>query len=132
MKTRSIRQTVLLPAPPKAVYEALMSSKEHAAFTHSKTRISRREGGRFTSGDGYISGRNVKLVPGRKIVQEWRGDEEGWPEDHFSIATFSLAAVGAKTRLTFTQTGVPSEFADAIAQGWKDFYWEPLRAYLGA
>ncbi len=132
MKTRSIRQSVMLPATPKAVYDALMSAKEHAAFTHAATRISRRVGGRFSAGDGYISGKNLELVEGKKIVQEWRGDEEGWPEDHFSIATFSLAPAGKKTRLTFTQTGVPVEFADAIAQGWKDFYWEPLRAYLGA
>lgn len=132
MRTRSIRQTVLLPAPPSAVYDALTRSKEHAAFTHSRTRISAKVGGSFTTGDGYITGRNVELVPGRKIVQEWRGDEEGWPEDHYSLATFSLAAVGKRTRLTFTQSGIPAEFADAIAQGWKDFYWEPLKAYLEA
>jgi activator of HSP90 ATPase len=132
MRTRTIRQTVLLPGKPEAVYEALMSSKEHGAFTHSATKISRRVGGRFTTGDGYISGTNLELVPGKKIVQKWRGAEEGWPEDHYSIATFALAAAGTKTRLTFTQTGVPSEYAEAIAQGWKDFYWEPLRAYLEA
>jgi uncharacterized protein YndB with AHSA1/START domain len=132
VRTRSIRQTVTIAAPPSAVYTALMSSKEHAAFTHSKTRISPKVGGTFTTGDGYIAGKNLELVPGKKIVQAWRGDEEGWPEDHFSIATFSLAAVGKKTRLTFTQTDIPAEFADAIAQGWKDFYWEPLRAYLEA
>ncbi|MCI4340112.1 MAG: SRPBCC domain-containing protein, partial [Thermoplasmata archaeon] len=74
----------------------------------------------------------LELVEGKKIVQAWRGDEVGWPKAHFSIATFSLAAVGKKTRLTFTQTDVPAEFADAIAQGWKDFYWEPLREYLSA
>jgi activator of HSP90 ATPase len=132
VKTRSIRQTVTFAAPPKAVYDALMISKEHAAFTHSKTKISTKVGGSFTTGDGYISGKNVELVAGKKIVQEWRGDEEGWPEDHFSIVTFVLAAVGPTTRLTFTQSGIPAEFADAIAQGWKDFYWEPLRQYLEA
>ena len=132
MRTRSIRQTVTLPATPQVVYDTLLSSKEHGAFTHSKTRISPKVGGAFTSGDGYISGKNLELVPGKKIVQEWRGDEEGWPEDHFSVVTFALAAAGKKTRLTFTQSGIPSEFADAIAQGWKDFYWEPLKAYLEA
>ena len=132
MRTRSIRQTVTFAAEPKAVYDALMSSKEHAAFTHSNTKISPKVGGAFTTGDGYISGKNLELVPGKRIVQQWRGDEEGWPEDHFSIATFSFKAVGKKTRLTFAQSGIPAEFADAIAQGWKDFYWEPLRAYLEA
>ncbi len=132
MKTRTIRQTVTLPAAPKVVYEALMSSEEHSTFTSSEARISRRVGGKFTAGDGYITGKNLALVPGKKIVQAWRGDEDGWPEDHFSTATFALAAVGKKTRLTFTQTDVPADHADAIAQGWKDFYWEPLREYLSA
>lgn len=132
MKTRTIRQSVLLPAPPAVVYEALMSSKEHGTFTSSATRISRRVGGTFTTGDGYITGRNLELVPGKKIVQAWRGAESDWPEDHFSTATFSFRAIGRKTRLTFVQTGVPAEYADAIAQGWKDFYWQPLREYLSA
>ena len=132
MKTRTIRQTVTLPAAPGVVYEALMSSKEHGTFTSSTAKISRRVGGSITAGDGYITGKNLELVPGKKIVQAWRGDEAGWPKDHFSTATFALVAVGKKTRLTFTQTEVPEEYADAIAQGWKDFYWEPLREYLSA
>ncbi|MCI4353793.1 MAG: hypothetical protein L3K06_00315, partial [Thermoplasmata archaeon] len=64
MKTRSIRQSVTLPAAPMVVYEALMSSKEHGLFTNSEAKISRRVGGAFTAGDGYITGKNLALVPG--------------------------------------------------------------------
>jgi hypothetical protein len=29
-----------------------------------------------------------------------------------------------------THSAVPLEQADDIAQGWIDFYWEPLKEYL--
>ena len=50
MKTRTLRQTVLLPASPAAVYHALTDSWAHSAFTGSKAKIAKRAGGRMTAG----------------------------------------------------------------------------------
>jgi activator of HSP90 ATPase len=78
---------------------------------------------------GNIQGANLELVPDRKIVQSWRyGD---WPDDHYSRVTSLLKGVPNGTHLTFTQTGVPDEFYEDIAQGWKDYYWGPMREMLG-
>jgi len=38
-KTRTIRQSVRFPAPPKVVYDALAESKRHTAFTGSPAQI---------------------------------------------------------------------------------------------
>jgi activator of HSP90 ATPase len=122
----AIRQQVTLGAPPLAVYRALMDSRTHAKFTGSAARISPRVGGRFTVYDGYAEGRYVELVPGRKIVQSWRASD--WPAGYYSTAAFVLAAAGGGTRLTFTQDGVPAKHAAAIRQGWREFYWEPLKS----
>lgn len=122
----TIRQTVTIPAAPLAVYRALMDSRTHAKFTGAAARISPRVGGRFTAYDGYAEGRNLELVPGRRIVQSWRASD--WPAGHYSTATFALARTGTGTRLTFTQTGVPGDQTAAIRDGWTEFYWEPLRA----
>jgi hypothetical protein len=27
-------------------------------------------------------------------------------------------------------SGVPAELADDVAEGWKEFYWEPLKKYF--
>ncbi len=123
-----IRQVVTFKANPHQVYEALMDSKKHTAFTGDKATISRQVGGAFQAGDGYISGTNLELIPDQKIVQAWRGSD--FPEGVMSKATFTLKAVDGGTRLTFTHSSVPEELFDSIKSGWVEFYWEPLAAWL--
>ncbi len=128
METKNIRQSATFKASPHAVYEALMDSKKHAQFTGGKASISRKAGGKFTAFDGYAEGTNLELVPDEKIVQSWRASD--WPTGHYSKATFSLKATEGGTRLTFTQSGVPAEQYGDIAQGWKDYYWAPMKEML--
>jgi len=74
--TRMIRHNVLIPlASPEEVYRAFVSSKEHTEFTGSEAKCSAKVGGRFTAWDKYISGKNLELVQGKKIVQEWKTSE---------------------------------------------------------
>ena len=70
--SKLIQQTVTFKATPHAVYEALMDSEKHAAFTGGKAAISRVVGGSILAYDDYITGKNIELVPDRKIVQDWR------------------------------------------------------------
>lgn len=128
MKTKTIRQSITFEVSPHEVYEALMDSKKHAKFTGSEASISRQIGGQFTAYDGSLEGKNLDLVPDRKIVQSWRATD--WPERHYSKVTFSLKEVDGGTRLTFTQTGVPEEFYEDIRQGWHDYYWNPMKKML--
>jgi activator of HSP90 ATPase len=128
MKTKTIRQSATIKASPHDIYEALLDSKRHSQFTGGEAKISRRVGGKFTAYDGYAEGVNLELVPDEKIVQTWRASD--WPGGHYSQVTFSLKAVDGKTRLTFTQSGVPEEFVDDVSQGWRDFYWTPLKKML--
>jgi activator of HSP90 ATPase len=128
METRTVRQTAIFKANAHEVYEALMDSRKHSVFTGSKASISRKIGGKFTAYDGYIEGVNLELVPDEKIVQSWRGSD--WAEGHYSRATFSLKKVEGGTRLTFTQTEVPEEQYEPIIQGWRDYYWKPMKEML--
>jgi len=125
MKTKTIRQSFTFRAPPREIYDILMDPERHSRLTGSTVEIERHVGGVFRVYGGEIQGVNLELVPGQKIVQSWRyGD---WPEGHYSKATFSLAEVPKGTRLTFTQTGVPDGAYDDIRQGWRDYYWEPMK-----
>lgn len=128
MKTTSLRQSASFPASPHEMFELLMDAKKHAAFTGGEAAISRKVGGKFTTFDGWAEGKNLELVLDKKIVQTWRNSD--WPEGHYSTITFELRKTKDGTRLTFTQTDLPSQFAKAIAQGWKDYYWEPMREML--
>jgi uncharacterized protein YndB with AHSA1/START domain len=127
--TKTIRQTVTIGAPPKVVFGALINEKRHARFTGHTAAISRKVGGTFTCYGGYISGINLELAAPRRIVQAWRS--QTWPDGVFSIVTFALSRKkGGRTKLSFTQVGVPaSDFRD-MSKGWPTYYWEPLKAHL--
>jgi uncharacterized protein YndB with AHSA1/START domain len=125
----SIHQEVTLKATPQRVYRAFMTSKQHEAFTaNGKARISSRVGGAFSAHDGYVTGINVELKPGQRIVQAWR--VKGMAEGVYSIARFELQKRRGGTRLIFDQTGLPPEHVGHLSSGWKARYWKPLRAYL--
>jgi hypothetical protein len=77
----------------------------------------------------HIVGRNLELVPDRRIVQA--GRVVPWPEGIFSIARFELVRRGPETRVIFDHTGFPSELAEHLESGWTENYWTALRKYLG-
>ncbi len=127
--SKPIHQTVTFKVPPHDVYEALMDSKKHAAFSGEKAKISRRVGGSIMAYDEYITGKNVELVPDQKIVQDWHAID--WPEGYFSRVTFELTAIPEGTRLDFTHTGLPEGTEEEFTQGWFDNYWDPMKRYFG-
>ena len=128
METRTIRQQVTFKATPHEVYELLMDEKKHAGFYGSKMTISRKVSGKLISGDGYIEAVNLELEPDKKIVQQWRDTD--FPEGHFSKATWAFTPIASGTRLIFTQSGVPADQYDATNEGWRDYYWEPMKEAL--
>jgi activator of HSP90 ATPase len=127
--SKTIRQKVTFKASPHDIYESLMDEKKHAQITGAEVKLSRKVGGKFNIWDGSITGENLELVPDKKIVQSWRYSD--WPEGEYSTATFSLEEVDGGTKLTLNQSGVPDEAYEDIKQGWKDYYWTPLKKYLG-
>jgi activator of HSP90 ATPase len=128
VKTKTIRQGAMFRATPHEVYEALMDSKKHSKFSGAAARISRKIGGRFNAYDGWIYGKNLQLKKDKLIVQEWRGND--WPKGVYSIVKFILQKSGENTKLMFTQSGVPADKYKDISEGWKEFYWRPMKKML--
>ena len=129
MKVKTIRQKAIVPATPNEVYDALMDAEKHSAITGSKATSDAKVGGKFTAWDGYISGKNLELQKGKKIVQEWITTE--WPENYPPsklVLIFKKAKEG--TEIVMTHSQVPAEQAEDIAQGWIDFYWGPMKAFF--
>lgn len=127
MKTKTINQEVKINASPHEVYEVLMNQEKHAGLIDSDADIDSKVGGRFKIYNGYIEGKNIELVKDRKIVQDWRGEEDCWPEDHYSRITILLEEISEGTRLVFTQEEMPEECYDNFYDGWFDNYWKPLQ-----
>jgi uncharacterized protein YndB with AHSA1/START domain len=127
--TKNIQHRVTIKAPPKSVFEALMDERKHSQFTGEPAKISRQPGGTFTCYGGYLNGVNLVVESPKLIVQAWRSRH--WPKETYSIVTFKLAKLGGgKTRLTFTQIGVPAEDCKKKNEGWRKHYWQPLKKYL--
>ena len=130
-----IHKEVDFKASPQRVYEALLDAKQFSAFTGGHpAEIQREAGGSFSCFGGMIAGRNIELVPNRRIVQTWRG--KVWPEGEYSIVVFELQALGSGTRLTMEHKGFPDAMrahlnGEMPDGGWNRQYWEPLQKYLG-
>jgi uncharacterized protein YndB with AHSA1/START domain len=128
---KTIKQKVKFSAPPQTIYALLADSRKHSALTGRKASISRKVGGKFSTNSGGVTGINVDLVPGKRIVQAWRNDL--FPEGIFSMATFNLAPTpGGGTALVLTHRGVPKELIPRTEQGWRDQYWNRMKAHLAA
>ena len=128
-KGKTLKQVIHLPGTPRQAYDLLMTTKGHQAFSGAKARISGQVDGLCSAYDGYCEARNVQLEPGLLIVQAWRATD--WEEGWWSTASWDFAsAKGGGTKLTFTQKGIPAKDYEDIKQGWVDYYWEPMKAYL--
>jgi activator of HSP90 ATPase len=129
VKTKMIKQKVQVSATPEQVYDAFMDAKKHSEFTGSKATSNPKVGGLFTAWDGYIYGKHLELEPRKRIVQEWSTTE--WSEGQApSRLELCFKKIKDGTEISMVQTEVPPELVEELAQGWIDFYWEPLKEYF--
>jgi uncharacterized protein YndB with AHSA1/START domain len=128
-RTRTITQILIIPATPDEVYQAMMDPEIHADFTGDKASGSDQVGGMFYAADGYITARNLELIKGQRIVQQWTTSE--WPDKAKpSLLTITLTEIPEGTELTMVHSDVPLEEADDYEEGWKEYYWEPMVRYF--
>ena len=120
----NIHQEVTLSAAPACIYEALVDSKRFGELTGAPASGDSTEGASFSVFGGHITGRQVELVPGKRVVQAWRA--KTWPEGLYSIARFELVAEGSGTKLVFDHDGFPADMKEHLAKGWQSNYWDKL------
>ena len=126
---KTIKQRVKFNAPPATVYDLLADSKKHSAMTGRKATISRKIGGTFSVSGNEVSGINVDLVPGQRIVQAWR--HRRFPEGIFSMAAVTLTSTtDGGTELVLTHRGVPKNLIPETELAWREQYWARIKAYL--
>jgi activator of HSP90 ATPase len=136
----AIHQEPLFKASAKRIYDALTDEQQFqkvtmlsvdAKSTDFATKpavISRDLGSAFSLFGGYITGRQIELVPNQRLVQAWRAGS--WTVGVYSIARFDLVAEGAGTKIVFDHTGFPQGDGEHLASGWKAHYWEGLEKFL--
>ena len=104
-------------APPAKVYEALTNSNVHSQFTGAPADIDAKVGGAWSAYGGKISGQNIELVPGVRIVQTWRAGN--WPAGSHTLVRLELSPEGKRySKLTLVHDAVSDEQVPHLAAGW--------------
>ena len=121
--------TATIPASREEIYQAWLDSIGHSEMTGGEATTSDEVGAEVSAWDGYISGRNLELVSGERIVQSWRTSEFG-DEDEDSVITVVLQETEDGTLLTLEHSNVPDEHKSYEQGGWQSNYFEPMVAYF--
>ncbi len=125
----SLKMKIVLPVKADELYKAWLNSKEHTLFTGAEAKASEKVNGKFSAWDGYISGKNLELVPGKKIVQSWRTSEFA---DHAPDSTLEInfEEKAGKTTLQLYHHGLQKGDAKKYTDGWKQFYFDPMKEHF--
>jgi len=129
MKSETVKVSAVIPAPPKAVYDAWLSGKEHSAMTGSAAKGTAKVGSEFTAWEGYISGKNLELKSPSRILQSWRTTEfqADAPDSRLEVL---LEEAKGGTKVTLVHTDIPQGQAASYRQGWIEYYFEPMKEYF--
>ena len=121
--------STVIPASSAEIYRAWLDSIAHSEMTGGEATMSDEVGADISAWDGYITGRNLELVPGERIVQSWRTTEF---DDEFedSIVTILLQETEDGTLLTLEHSNVPDEHKSYEEGGWQSNYFEPMIVYF--
>lgn len=124
---KTIKHRVRFKASPQTIYDLLADSGKRTEVTGREAVLSGEVGGKFSTDGGQVTGVNVDLVPGRRLVQAWR--REDFPEGIYSMAAITLDSIpGGGTELVLTHRGVPKHLLEDMEEYWRRVYWTPMKA----
>jgi activator of HSP90 ATPase len=129
----AIHQQVSMPVVASKVYEVLTNAAlfqkmslfstdvPEALLNAHPAQLSGEPGSAFSLFGGMIEGRQIELVPAKRVIQAWRAND--WDPGLYSIARFELSGA---TKIVFDQTGFPEGAGEHLARGWHSHYWNGM------
>ncbi|QNR23886.1 SRPBCC domain-containing protein [Croceimicrobium hydrocarbonivorans] len=124
----SVELRMIFPVGVEELFDSWLDGPRHTAMTGSPATASDEPGFEFRAWEDYIRGRNLEIVPYRKIVQSWR-TTDFYPEDEDSRVELYFKSVEGGTELHLLHTHIP-EGQTQYLQGWQEFYFKPMQAYF--
>ncbi len=124
---KHLEQTYVIKAPLAKVWEALTDTSVAEQWEAGPAKVDAKVGGEFSYWDGDIHGIFTKLVSKKLIEQDWY--EHDYPERHHKV-TFTLSEKENETTIQLLQTDVGDDEFESMLDGWKDYYFDPIKKLL--
>lgn len=123
---KNIKQNHMIPAEREIVFAALTNPLTIEVWSGYTAEFEAVEGTEFSLWEGDIVGKNLEIVPGELIKQQWYFD--GQDED--SIVTIKLKDAGNQTSIELLHINIPDEAFDDMKEGWNKYYFGALKKYF--
>lgn len=125
---KTIKQTYLINSSADKVWQVLTNMEQIEKWEGGPAKMDDKVGTEFSLWGGEIWGKNLEVVPNKKLVQDWWS--KGEIKDKPSKVIFNLTEEDGKVKLELIQTDVPDEFEKDLDDGWRNFYLTPLKILL--
>ena len=123
---KTIKQVYHINAPIEKVWQALVDPLVIDSWGGGPSKMSAKAATSFSLWGGDIHGKNLVVVEGKKLVQEWFSGD--WKKP--SKVTFDLKEEKTKTTVELLHEDVPDEEETDIAEGWDVYYLGEIKKYL--
>jgi activator of HSP90 ATPase len=115
-----------IEAEAEEIFLALTNPFTINLWSDSKAVMDDKEGTEFSLWDGDITGKNLKVIKNKELVQEW--DFEGNEEP--SIVTIKLHPTKETTSVEVRHTNIPDEAYENINEGWREYYIGAIKRFF--
>lgn len=123
---KQIEQTYHIEAPVAKVYQALTDAELAERWGAGPAKVDAREGGEFSYWGGDIHGTYTKLVPNKRIEQDWYGHDN--PTWKYNVV-FTFEGNDETTTVHMVYSGdILDEQKDI--KDWQDYYFTPIKELL--
>lgn len=120
---QTIKQTYLINSSVEKVWQALTDPKIIERWGAGPAEMDNKEDTEFKLWGGDIFGKNTKVIINQLLEQNWYAGD--W--DKPSKVIIKLTAKENQTQIDLTHKDVPKEEFEGIADGWKKYYFGPLK-----
>jgi uncharacterized protein YndB with AHSA1/START domain len=124
---KTIDETYQVKAPIDKVWHALTDAALIDKWNAGPAKFDAKEGGKFSLWGGDIHGTNTKLVPNELLEQDWYGHDS--PDQCYKVS-FALSSNDGITTIHLVHSDVSDNEAEDFRNGWKDYYFDPIKQLL--
>ena len=115
-----------IKAEPEDVYACLTNQFTIELWSGYPAKFEATEGTEFELWGGDITGKILKIEPEKLIVEQWYFDGQEEP----SIVTIKLHEAGSNVSVELHHTNIPDDVYDEFVNGWEEYFFGAIKAFL--